>query len=544
METIAPLAPLHLGRTARFLFCAAILLSGFFLIAWVVGSVDLRPFLGSSMKPNTSLGCVLASLALLLHEISEGRSWSRTARAIAVFLGFVVFAIGFATLCEYWFEVNLGIDELLAADFLSEESMLFPGRMSPNAAVGLVLAGIAVVFLHLPGAFAMRMHQAILLLLGLICLFALIGYLLGVSALYKVGPFIRISPFTATALLAIATGNLFLRPQVGFMRTITSHTPGGMAIRRMLPAAIFLPPVIGFLRLAGQTAGFYETAQGTSLSVITYIVLFSTMIYWSGKQLNRVARDRFEVEQRYLAEANTRANELQAALRIRDEFLSVASHELKTPLTSLKLQVQMQKRAFQKDMSQQISNERLVQFLENGERQINRVARLIEDMLDVGRIHSGRFTLNTEEFDLVELVREICEQMEAEFATAGSRLALNLPDKLLGRWDRIRIGQVLANLFSNAAKYGAGKPVDILVEQVGETVTLTVTDRGLGIDPTNHQRIFERFERAVPGTHISGMGLGLFIVKQILELHGGKIRVESAVGQGAKFVVDLPLRTA
>jgi signal transduction histidine kinase len=373
---------------------------------------------------------------------------------------------------------------------------------------------------------------------------ALLGYLFGVSAFYQVGPFIRITIYTSAALLLLAIANLLLRPDVGLMKLITSQTPGGMAARRLLPVAVMLPPMIGFLRLLGQELGYYGTAEGTSISVLTYVVLFSCFIYWSARQMNITARAKYEAEQRFLAEETARANELQAALHTRDEFLSIASHELKTPLTSLKLQLQMQKRAFAREPGRIAGNEKLVHFLETSDRQIQRISRLIEDMLDVGRIHSGKFTLSPEEFDLVELVKEVCEQMAGELAAGGCRVSLELPPQLVGRWDRIRMGQVLANLLSNAAKYGGGNPIEIKMKVHDERVRLTVKDYGEGIDPVNHRRIFERFERAVPGTHISGMGLGLFIVKQIVDLHGGWIRVDSALGQGATFTLDFPARIA
>lgn len=542
METIAP--AIDLSRAARLLAGVALVISGFFLFSWLTGAVGAE-FLGRSMKLNTSLALFLCSIGLWL-EISfyPVKAGSRGRSKPAVLLALVVLLIGAATEAQYLFHWSFGIDELLARDFLSRESALFPGRMSPIAAFELVMLGAILLSLHVRSKLGAALHQILGLTLAVLCVVSLVGYLFGVSALYQVGPFIRISPYTSLAILFLTIASLFLRPEMGVMKLITSQTPGGMAVRRMLPVALILPPLIGFLRLWGQQHGYYGTAEGTSISVMAYIIIFSCFIYWSGRQLNVGARDRYEAEQRFLAVQTARANELQAALRTRDEFLSIASHELKTPLTSLKLQLQMQKRAFAKDPSAALTSEKLVRFFDSSDRQVQRISRLIEDMLDVGRIHSGKFMLSPEEFDLVELVKEVGEQMLGEMSSAGSRLSLSLPASLLGRWDRIRLAQVISNLLSNAAKYGAGRPIEIKAEAHGDRVRLIVADQGEGIDPVNHRRIFERFERAVPGTHISGLGLGLFIVKQIVDLHGGWIRVDSELGKGATFTLEFPQRTA
>lgn len=232
----------------------------------------------------------------------------------------------------------------------------------------------------------------------------------------------------------------------------------------------------------------------------------------------------------------------QANIRTRDEFLSVASHELKTPLTSLKLQTQMRQRTLAKGGYATVTPEKLKSMFDTDARQIERLTRLIDDMLDISRINSGRLAMNQESFDLRELAKEVVERHEPQFENAGCKIQLKADGPVLGFWDRFRIEQVLTNLLTNAMKYGAGKPVQVELAREGhDKVRLKVTDQGIGVAEENHERIFQRFERAVSASEISGLGLGLYIVREIIEMHRGRITIQSALGKGATFTVELPI---
>lgn len=234
---------------------------------------------------------------------------------------------------------------------------------------------------------------------------------------------------------------------------------------------------------------------------------------------------------------------LQTAVRTRDEFLSIASHELKTPLTSLRIQTQMRLRELQKGDSAAFAIDKLRKMIEGDERQINRLTRLIDDMLDVARISSGKLTVTPETVDLGALVHEVCERLAEQVAAAGCTVAIENPEPVVGQWDRFRIEQVVTNLITNAIKYGDGKPVAVHIGSNKEKGVLVVKDRGRGIPKVDHERIFLQFERAVGQGDVAGLGLGLYIVRQILAAHGGSIRVESEIGAGASFIVELPLRS-
>jgi signal transduction histidine kinase len=229
--------------------------------------------------------------------------------------------------------------------------------------------------------------------------------------------------------------------------------------------------------------------------------------------------------------------EARDAVRLRDEFLSVASHELKTPLTSLRLQLALILRNLGEDSRGKVGGR-----VSTVDRQVGRLKALVESLLDVSRIRTGGLTLELGEVDLAEVVREVAAQFEDTCAQTGSRLELEGSGPLVGWWDRSRLEQVVVNLLSNALKYGAGRPIHVRWESTPERAQLVVRDEGIGIAPEALERIFQRFERAVSERHYGGLGLGLYISRQVVEALGGNIRAESTPGQGATFTVELPWR--
>ncbi len=251
-----------------------------------------------------------------------------------------------------------------------------------------------------------------------------------------------------------------------------------------------------------------------------------------------IARTQMEEQlraaERKAHEERSRTEQAQEALRERDEFISVAAHELRTPLTALQLKLQGVERALRGTDRKEILR------VEAAVRQTERMARLIDRLLDVSRIAQGRLEMAREEMDLAALVRQVAEDFREPAAQARAPLQLELPESARGTWDRLRIEQVLVNVLSNAVKYGAGKPIRIRLGGDGERVRLEVTDQGIGISAEDLGRIFGRFERAASIRHYGGMGLGLYITRHIVEGHGGTVSVSSKVGEGSTFVVELP----
>jgi PAS domain S-box-containing protein len=235
--------------------------------------------------------------------------------------------------------------------------------------------------------------------------------------------------------------------------------------------------------------------------------------------------------------------EAQEAIRLRDEFLSIASHELKTPLTPLSLKLHMLSREVQKQPDSPFRRS-VEDYITIGLRQVKKLSELMSDLLDVARISGGRLRLELEEVELSGLVREVASRHEPQATKLGTTLQLDVQEGVVGHWDRLRLEQVITNLVDNALKYGAGKPVHVHLHADAHHAHLRVKDEGIGIAPEYLSRIFERFERAVSERHYGGLGLGLYITRTIVEAMGGSIQVESALGQGALFTVVLPLKPA
>jgi signal transduction histidine kinase len=228
--------------------------------------------------------------------------------------------------------------------------------------------------------------------------------------------------------------------------------------------------------------------------------------------------------------------ELRRLLKAHDDFLSVASHELKTPLTVLKLKVQnLLRRRTNVDAS------RVAEELSNANRQIDRLTSLMEMMLDVTRVESGKLSLETERVDLAAVLREMGARHTEEATRARSSLAVRVPESLFCVCDRARIEQVVGHLLRNAITHCEGSEVVLELEQVGSEAAIRVRDRGAGIESADHVRIFGRFERAASARHFGGLGLGLWLSDAIVKAHGGRITVVSAPGQGSTFEVRLPV---
>lgn len=226
------------------------------------------------------------------------------------------------------------------------------------------------------------------------------------------------------------------------------------------------------------------------------------------------------------------------AVKSRDEFLSIAAHELRTPLTPLFLALQQLRRP---DASKALGERTLALLLDRAHKQAQHLSELIDDLLDVARITSGPMHLRVEPVNLGSLVHEVLDRLTSTFERAGCVLHVTLSPEACGVWDKSRIEQVVTNLASNALKYGAGQPVWVDVIAVEGKAVLIVQDRGVGVPEDRLENIFERFERAETAEHFDGLGLGLYIARQIVEAHQGEIAVESKVGRGSTFVVRLPL---
>ncbi len=245
----------------------------------------------------------------------------------------------------------------------------------------------------------------------------------------------------------------------------------------------------------------------------------------------KIARDisgRKEAE----AERERLLREAQQGVQMRDIFLSVAGHELRTPLNALKLQLY--------NLEQRLTALPERGIVEKAQKEVDRLASLTNRLLDVARMAAGGFSMEPASMDLVELVREVAARMEADAVAAGSAIRVSGSPAVVGTWDRNGLDQVVTNLLSNAIKFGRGQPIDLMVETRRDLAGVRVRDLGIGVAPEDRERIFERFERGVSEQSFGGLGLGLWIARQIVTAHRGRIGVEASDAPGAEFFFWLP----
>ncbi|AKT39629.1 sensor histidine kinase [Chondromyces crocatus] len=227
---------------------------------------------------------------------------------------------------------------------------------------------------------------------------------------------------------------------------------------------------------------------------------------------------------------------------LRDEFLSLASHELLTPLTSLTLQAQLIRRAIADE--QVATPERMAAMLEVFDRQLGRLGVLCDELVQASCIQAGQLSVTREYVDLGVLIRGAAARVAAQQPAMAGAIVVETDEGLRGCVDRAQLERLVLHLVRNAATFGEGQPVVVTARATQTGVRISVRDHGIGIAKEDQARIFERFERAVPVRHFGGLGLGLYIARAVAQAHGGSIRVESEPGKGAMFTVDLPLKEA
>jgi len=243
--------------------------------------------------------------------------------------------------------------------------------------------------------------------------------------------------------------------------------------------------------------------------------------------------------------ARASRDEVQRLLQLRDEFISIAGHELKTPLTPLCLQRQMIHKIMQsRGLPESVKEQKLEAYLQMSERQIDALTKLVETLLDVSQIRLGRFSIKPEtNVDLFNLVQEVVERHRPQWELAQSPVkVVLLGESPKGQWDKLRMEQAISNLLTNAIKYGRGKPIEMTISSGMPGARISVRDHGPGISQADQARIFNRFERAGSMDSFGGLGLGLYITRQIVTAHSGTIGIESEIGNGASFIIDLPFK--
>ncbi|MEO8190568.1 MAG: PAS domain S-box protein [Acidobacteriota bacterium] len=324
-------------------------------------------------------------------------------------------------------------------------------------------------------------------------------------------------------------------------------TTGANAVARTGVPEIVSEIPVALLTFAAQSSEHLDMIR--SLGLVSYVCVpillrdrvLGTVAFVSAESRRRYDNSDLLLAQRVAALAATAIDnarlygEAQKAVQLRDDFLSIAGHELRTPLSSLSLDLY---RLLQKSRTR--GDPELTGIVEKARRGSERLSRQIDQLLDVSRLSSGRLAFEPEELDLANLTRDFIEQLADEAALKGSRMDLRADGPVVGLWDRRRMEQVVGNLLSNAIKYGDGRPIEIEIHAEGEDAVLRVRDHGIGIASEDKGRIFERFERAVSDRNFGGLGLGLWIATEIVRASGGALDVDSTLGEGSTFTLRMP----
>jgi signal transduction histidine kinase len=355
-------------------------------------------------------------------------------------------------------------------------------------------------------------------------------YCVAVASLIDVG---GLPGAAAGLLLPIVLAGVFFGRRAAWWTTglvvLTSVAVGAMFRARWFPTP---DPALTDVSHLGVWLRMAATQATIGLVLVSAVTTLLRRYERSLEETRNALRDLAEEQER-------RQREAQEAVRRRDDFLAIASHELRTPLTPLLLEVQaLQRRARRGDLADQSAE--LAARLQKTIDHVQRLARLVDEILDVSQILAGKLTVHLEPVDLAAVVKGVTGRFAGPLARSGSSLALRGSTECVGLWDRSRLAQVVTNLLSNAIKYGAGKPIELSLEAMPDVVTLVVRDHGIGIEDEARARVFGRFERAVPSEHYGGFGVGLWVVKQILDALDGQVRLDSAPGAGTTIFVALP----
>ena len=607
---------------------------------------------GISIQPNTTVAATACGAGLIAFAVGRLRA--------AQMLGGFVALIGAATIFEMATGVNLGIDALLTFGRTWGHTFITaPGRMGAPAAASWVLIGSAIVLAawpKRPTVANIRLHAGAPGAAGVatvIATMSLVGYLFGASSLYAIPAATAIAMQTATFVLALSLGAILSVPEYGPSRLMYHEGMAGTMFRRMLPAIVLVPLVLGYLRLEGEKLGLYDLAFGTAARTVAEIAILILFVWLAAGDVNKAERDRrvaedklieneallrtvteeaevglviidrdqtylyanrsyaeiigvdqsqligrhvrdvlpdvyearirdkverafngetvqyelalpdrrqfvqvtyqpvwrdglverlivaiIDTTQRRLAEDALQQNraELEQEARRKDQFLMTLAHELRNPLAPIRTAVDLMNRAPEVDTSRP---------REVIDRQLKLMVRLLDDLLDVGRIERDTLVLRKARMNLGTVVRHATEISQPLADQLRQRLVVNVPAQPIEvDADSARVEQIVANLVNNACRFTpANGRIEISVSRDGADAVVRVRDDGIGIPPEDLTRIFEMFAQLDTSTQRAqgGLGIGLHLVKRLVEMHGGTVEARSdGIGGGSEFVVRLP----
>ncbi len=489
---------------------------------------------GVSIQPNTSALIVFAGIALVLLQSGP--------RRIVAALGAIVALVGVLTLSQHVIGVDLGFNhQLTFGRTWGHASTVSPGRMGPPASISFMLFGTAFVLLGLRPDVAIRLRRFVPMLGMAVCVigaFSLIGRLFDATPLYTVPWLTAIALQTACMLMALAAGLIIAVPEHHPLRLLLSDSGAGALARRIVPALVLLPPLLGWFRTQGQLLGYYDAGTGRALLVLSIVMLSVGLLWWALLALARHENADRDSAKVILQEQKLVAETLRNADRRKNEFLAILAHELRGPLAPIRNSLEMMKRADRDELLQG----RALRIMD---RQLSHLARLVDDLIDVSRISRDRIEIRREPTELRGLLSACIETCRPLTEDRKQQISLAVPaEPVHVDADPVRLTQVFNNILNNASKYTAhGGQISCMAEQQGVEVVINIKDNGIGIAPDRLDSVFEMFMQIDDGPAWArgGLGIGLTLAKRLVDLHGGSIAALSdGHGQGSEFIVRLP----
>lgn len=501
---------------------------------------------GFAILPWTAVCFILIGTSLWLQR---KRDSAPAAEQVGLGLAIVAGLLALLFLGEWVFSADFGIDRLLFGDAVAHPTRLHPGRIANNSAAIFVFEALGLALL----SHDRRKHRykAQMFAYGglLVATVALAGYLFQVPDLYAIYPRNGMALFAALLHVLLCIGILMAQTERGLPAILVDEGAAGILARRIMPPAVVIPLMFGWLRLRLENEGYFSTRFGVSLYAVADMIAILALVGWSARvvrmtdvsrnQLLLLEQDARAGAELARSEAEHARAEAERANNAKSEFLAVMSHELRTPLTAII--------GYEELLSDGITgpvNEAQKSQLGRIKASAGHLLELIDQILGFARADVGREKINVQDVRLTDMLRSAASFVEPMAATKKISLTIKLPDEeIVIRSDPGKVMQIVVNLLGNAVKFTDRGGVTLRAETRNDAVIVDVIDTGLGIAPEHIEQIFEPFwqvEQAIT-RRTGGTGLGLSVSRRLALMLGGDVTVSSTVGEGSRFTLILPL---